>query len=96
MVGREDNAVYGEEHNGVQMRHQHQFPDGVDPYVERGNPASGLLWGISDATMAPTGSGDKMVQAYNYRICLSRDPQNMLPIEKPSDMTLHATSYCYA
>jgi hypothetical protein len=77
--------VYGEEHNGVQMRHQHQFPDGVDPYVERGNPASGLLWGISDATMAPTGSGDKMVQAYNYRICLSRDPQNMLPIEKPSD-----------
>ena len=85
VVGREGNAVYGEEHNGVQMRHQHQFLDGVDPYVERGNPASGLLWGISDATMAPTGSGDKMVQAYNYRICLSRDPQNMLPIEKPAD-----------
>jgi len=24
-----------------------------------------------------------MVQAYNYRICLTNDPQNMLPITKP-------------
>lgn len=85
VVGREDNSVYGEDHNGVQMQHLHQFPDGVDPYVEKGNPASGLLWGISDAAMAPTGSGDKMVQAYNYRICLTSDPENMIPIEKPAD-----------
>ena len=65
VVGREDNKVYGEDHNGVQMQHLHQFVDNVDPYVEKGNPASGLLWGISDAALAATGSGDKMVQAYN-------------------------------
>ena len=87
VVGREDNKVYGEDHNGVQMQHLHQFPDGVDPYVEKGNPASGLLWGISPATMAITGSGDNMVQAYNYRICLTNDKANMLPIEKPADYT---------
>lgn len=85
VVGREDNRVYGEDHNGVQMQHLHQFTDGVDPYVEKGNPASGLLWGISDEKMAATGSGDKKVQAYNYRICLTSDPANMLPIEKPAD-----------
>mgnify|MGYP002519291153 CR=1 FL=1 len=52
VVGREDNKVYGEDHNGVQMQHLHQFVDNVDPYVEKGNPASGLLWGISDAALA--------------------------------------------
>ncbi len=85
VVGREDNKVYGEDHNGVQMQHLHQFVDNVDLYVEKGNPASGLLWGISDAALAPTGSGDNMVQAYNYRICLTSDKDNMLPIEKPAN-----------
>ena len=85
VVGREDNKVYGEDYNGVQMQHLHQFVDNVDPYVEKGNPASGLLWGISDAALAPTGSGDNMVQAYNYRICLTSDKEKMLPIEKPAN-----------
>ncbi|MBR4994681.1 MAG: FAD-dependent oxidoreductase [Alistipes sp.] len=85
IVGREDNKVYGEDHNGVQMQHLHQFIDNIDPYVVKGDPNSGLLWGISDAEMAPTGSGDKMVQAYNYRICLTKDKANMLPIEKPAN-----------
>ena len=85
VVGREDNKIYGEDHNGVQMQHLHQFVDNVDPYIEKGNPASGLLWGISDAALAPTGSGDNMVQAYNYRICLTSDKENMLPIEKPAN-----------
>ncbi len=85
VVGREDNKVYGEDYNGVQMQHLHQFVDNVDPYVEKGNPASGLLWGISDAALALTGSGDNMVQAYNYRICLTSDKDNMLPIEKPAN-----------
>ena len=85
VVGREDNKIYGEDHNGVQMQHLHQFVDNVDPYIEKGNPASGLLWGISDAALAPTGSGDNMVQAYNYRICLTSEKENMLPIERPAN-----------
>ena len=31
VVGREDNKVYGEDHNGVQMQHLHQFVDNIDP-----------------------------------------------------------------
>ncbi|PSL43915.1 FAD dependent oxidoreductase [Chitinophaga niastensis] len=89
-VGRESNAQYGEHINGVQVpefpaNHQwtNQLPDGIDPYKIAGNPASGLLWGISTNTLQPQGSGDKAVQAYNYRICLTDDSTNLIPITKP-------------
>ena len=82
-VGREDNSEYGETWNGVHVMHLHQFPDGVDPFVEPGNPESGLLWGISSQQLGPEGSGDSLVQAYNFRICLTDSLANMIPIEKP-------------
>ena len=63
----------------------HQFPDGVDPYVEKGNPDSGLLWGVSDQKLLPDGSGDSLVQAYNYRICLTDSLENMIPITRPEN-----------
>jgi hypothetical protein len=85
MVGRESNSTYNETYNGVQLLDQHQFPDGVDPYKVPGDPSSGLLWGISDAKPEPNGSGDKKVQAYNFRICLSNDPGNIIPITRPED-----------
>ena len=84
-TGREDCSEYGETWNGVHMRHLHQFPDGVDPYVVPGDPSSGLLWGISEGTLAPQGSGDNLIQAYNYRICLTDNPENRIPIEKPEN-----------
>ena len=84
-VGREDNSVYGETWNGVQLLDRHQFPDGVDPYVRKGEPESGLLWGISDATVVPNGTGDGLSQAYNYRICLTDSLENMVPIQKPEN-----------
>ncbi|MEJ0101565.1 MAG: FAD-dependent oxidoreductase [Bacteroidota bacterium] len=59
IVGRESNDTYHESYNGVQLRDKHQFPDGIDPYIEKGKPGSGLLWGISNETLAPQGSGDK-------------------------------------
>ena len=82
-VGREDNSEYGETWNGSELLDLHQFPDGIDPFVEPGNPESGLLWGISDAKEKDKGTGDNRVQAYNYRICLTDQPDNMIPIGKP-------------
>ncbi len=84
-VGREPNDQYGETFSGVQMLLNHQFPDGVDPYIIKGVPESGLLWGVSDAPLAEKGSGDRLIQAYNYRICLTDVPGNMRPIERPAD-----------
>src|SRR3990170_7904941 len=83
VVGREANTVFNETYNGVQLRDKHQFPDGIDPYKITGKPESGLLWGISSASLANQGDGDKKVQAYNFRICLSSDPANLIPIDKP-------------
>ncbi len=84
-VGREANDQYNETYNGVQVKDKHQFADGIDPYKIAGKPESGLLWGISNEAVLPQGSGDKKVQAYNFRICLSRDPKNLIPITKPED-----------
>ena len=84
-VGREDNSEYGEDWNGVQLLHLHQFPDGVDPFVVPGDPSSGLLWGISEQKLLPKGTGDTLVQAYNYRICLTDSVENRIPIPKPEN-----------
>lgn len=42
-VGREGNDVYGETYDGVQLSILHQFVDGIDPFVVKGKPESGLL-----------------------------------------------------
>lgn len=84
-TGREDNSEYGETWDGVQLLDGHQFPDGVDPFVEPGNPESGLLWGISTQKLYPDGTGDALIQAYNYRICLTDSVENMIPIAKPDN-----------
>ncbi|EDM34922.1 probable xanthan lyase [Pedobacter sp. BAL39] len=84
-VGREANNEYGETFNGVQLMDGHQMPEGIDPYRVPGDASSGLLWGISGNSLAPAGTGDKKVQAYNFRICLSSDPKNQVEITKPAD-----------
>jgi len=84
-VGREANSVYRETYNGVQMRDKHQFLDGIDPYKVKGKPESGLVWGVTSTLLEPQGSGDKKVQSYNFRICLSKDPANQIPITRPED-----------
>ena len=82
-VGREGNEEHDETLNGVQMSLWHQFPDEVDPYLKEGDPNSGLCWGIQPNTLKERGSGDKLVQAYNFRLCLTDNKENQRPFEKP-------------
>lgn len=84
-VGREDNSVYGETYNGVQMMQGHQFSEPIDPYVIPGDSTSGLIWGIGQDVLQPAGTGDKKIQAYNFRVCLTDDPNNMIPITRPDN-----------
>lgn len=72
-VGREPASQYGEPENGVQCLNKHQFCDGVDPYVVPGDPESGLLWGIMPEPMGKKGEGDNHIQAYNYRLTLTKN-----------------------
>ena len=86
-VGREANSVYGETYNGVQKARAtaHQFGVRVDPYVTPGNPASGLLRGISPEPPGADGTGDRRVQAYNFRLTFTKDPANKLPWTQPAN-----------
>ena len=86
-IGREGNAVYGESLNGNQPKQArfHQLNVGVDPYVVKGDPKSGLLFGVEpfDPNLKE-GDGDKRVQAYCFRMCLTDDPENRIPFKKPA------------
>jgi hypothetical protein len=84
-VGRESNQEYNEKYDGVQLRDKHQFPDGVDPYNIAGVSSSGVLWGIDPLSLAVCGSGDKKIQAYNFRICLTDSVQNGIEITRPQN-----------
>ncbi len=86
-TGREPNAKYGETLNGIQVRNAiyHQFEGPVDPYVERGNPDSGLLPFVNAKINGADGEGDDRIQAYNLRMCLTNDKRNMAPFEKPEN-----------
>ncbi len=86
-VGREGNEVYGETLNGVQTRQAkyHQFVPNVDPYVVPGDANSGLLPGIDANGPGAEGSGDRRVQAFCFRMCLTDHPENRIPFVKPDD-----------
>ncbi|HDT13953.1 MAG TPA: FAD-dependent oxidoreductase, partial [Candidatus Aminicenantes bacterium] len=84
-VGREPNSRYGETLNGVQTRNAvfHQFEHDISPYVVPDDPSSGLLPRIHDEGPGEEGSGDKKVQAYNFRMCLTTAEENRVPFPKP-------------
>lgn len=85
-VGREANSTYNETWNGVQvgvLHHQHHFKSDIDPYVEPGNPASGLLPRISGEPPGIKGEEDRRIQAYCFRMCLTDHPDNRVPFAKP-------------
>lgn len=86
-VGREANAKYDETLNGVQASHgrSHQFIKKVDPYIKPGDPSSGVLPGIQTDGPGEEFSGDHRVQAYNYRMCTTDVPENMVPWPKPEN-----------
>ncbi len=83
-VGRESNAQYGETLNGVRASTpKHQFRVDVDPYRKPGDPASGLLPFIQAGDGGVPGSGDRCVQAYNLRLCLTAYPPNRKAVAPP-------------
>jgi hypothetical protein len=87
-VGREGTAEFGEEWAGVQKNarhHGHHFPDGVDPYVVPGDPSSGLLPRVSPEPPGEDGHGDRRIQAYCFRLCLTKVSDNRVPFVKPAD-----------
>ncbi len=84
MVGRERVSQYQESLNGIRaLTPHHQFSGTVDPWVTPGKPDSGLLPLIQPGDGGRPGDGDTRVQAYNFRLCLTSNPANALPISPP-------------
>jgi hypothetical protein len=84
-VGREPNAHYGESLNGVQFGDpNHNFKVPVDPFVVPGDAKSGLLPGIVPDDGSAQGAGDRHVQAYNFRLCMTHAPDR-LPFPRPAN-----------
>lgn len=98
-IGRESNSEYGETLNGVQANKvsttlrgtvskngiHHNFIDGVDPYIVKGDPSSGLLPFIVEGGPGIDGHGDKGIQAYCFRMTLTDHPENRIPFKKPEN-----------
>lgn len=87
VVGREAADVYKEKWGGVitgVFHHGHHFKKHVDPYKISGNPSSGLLPRISPEPPDINGAGDKKVQAYCYRMCLSKHAENRAAYTQPA------------
>lgn len=93
-VGREPESQYDEDLAGVRrgdtkprvhytQRDKDHFIKDIDPYVKPGDPESGLLPYVFQIDGLANGQGDRKIQAYNYRVCLTTDPKLRIPIEKP-------------
>lgn len=88
-VGREATNVYGEKWNGIQtgvLHHGHNFGDrNISPYKIEGDPTSGLLPRISAEDPGMRGAGDNKIQAYCFRMCLTKNKDNQVALKKPAD-----------
>lgn len=80
-VGREGTNTYSESFAGVLTPGNGGYA--YDPYVEPGNPASGLVPLVQPVTLGPRGSADDGVQAYNFRMCFTKTAANLLPVTAP-------------
>lgn len=80
--GRESTSAYNESLAGV-------FVNSVyyrgDPYVVPGNPTSRLLPLIQSGSPGTTGSGDNKMQTYNFRLCITQNVTNQIPIIAPTN-----------
>ena len=81
-VGRESTAQYGESLAGVRPKDKaHQFDFPVPAYDAKGK----LLPEIQKEPRGELGTGDRKVQAYNFRMIFSKDPKNRRPFPKPAN-----------
>ncbi len=83
-VGRESNDDYGETVNGFFISRSHQFRFDIDPYRTPADPKSGLLPGISPEPPVAPGTGDRKIQAYNFRMWAVKAEAG-LPWPKPAN-----------
>lgn len=87
-VGREATNLFNENYNGVRPPNTggHQFGSlRVSPYLVPGDRASGLIPLVQIQPAGVAGTGDRQVQSFNFRLCLTRVATNKMAITAPPD-----------
>jgi hypothetical protein len=88
-IGRESEEEYNESTAGTRINGFGKRSVDIDPYVKKGDPESGLIEGIQRVIEDPESvegkADDLRIQAYNYRLCLTREKDNQVPFSKPDD-----------
>lgn len=77
--GRESRAAYGESMAGIQLSGLAKAK--IDPYVEPGDPGSGLLPGLRALGGLRRGDADKLSMGYSFRFKLIEDMYLKLPTD---------------
>ena len=49
------------------------------------DPSGKLYWGVTDKPWPAPGTGDKLVQSYNFRVIATRTKNNQVPFPKPKN-----------
>ncbi len=86
--GREGRSQYDESFAGAREGHEyasHWFSVPVSAYDSHHR----LLPNINRGPRGKDGAADKKVQAYNFRLCLTKDKSNWVAIPKPSNYHPH-------
>jgi hypothetical protein len=79
--GRESTSQYNESLAGVRAetpKHQFRFP--VSPFTTDGK----LLPEVDPGPLAPAGTSDQKIQAYNFRVILTQNQNDMIPFPRPA------------
>lgn len=88
--GREGNAKYGETINGVYPEQSYaQFKVNLDPYNVVGDTVSGLIPTILDVPIGRKGEASPYIMGFCFRICLTDNLENQVPISKPRSYNPH-------
>ncbi|GMU22008.1 MAG: hypothetical protein AMXMBFR13_20960 [Phycisphaerae bacterium] len=84
VVGREGRDKYGESLAGRReiMPGHHQAIAAVPAYGQDGKL---LPYVVRQSDLAPVGAGDGRFQTYGFRLCLTDDPANRIPIPRPAN-----------
>ena len=77
-IGREDRAEYGESLAGKQYPKKKMIINGFDETEK-------LLPLVTTDDAGAEQAGDNRVMTYSFRLCLTTDPRNRVPIPKPAN-----------
>jgi len=77
-IGREGRAAFGESLAGKRYPKNKMNIDGFDNH-------GGLLPLVTTDAAGPAEAGDKNVMVYSFRLCLTTNPHNRVPMPKPAN-----------